>query len=161
MQCRAGEICPFVRIVDFIVKFLGAIRITNIAPLFGADRVVLVSVCCNRGNIPFLGRITEQWDDAFAVQMARQRKATQFTERWIDRHEIDSPLTDSRLCGRTGRYPNQRSARGLFPEGKLSPMLLFSQMPTMVTPQDDNRIVLNDRTPRANRSGVQPAHRQT
>lgn len=38
----AGEIRPFVRIIPHVVKFLNAIRVTDVAPAFAADAVEIL-----------------------------------------------------------------------------------------------------------------------
>ena len=74
--------------------------------------------------------------------MLRNGQAGELTNGGIEVRVIDRRLAArARLC-HTGGDDGHGGARGLLPQGKLPPVLLFTEMPAMVRPPHDDGFVL-------------------
>src|SRR2546426_917194 len=74
-------------------------------------------------------------------RVRRYRDGAEVGESGVDRHEIDGAGTDVVGSRHPGRDPDQRRARRLFPERELTPVLLLAQVPAVVAPEDDDRVL--------------------
>jgi hypothetical protein len=134
------EVCPFERIFLLVVEFLVAIRIANVAPGFRAGGVILEAVGGDCRIGPGCGWIGEERAKRFSLHMRWCGDASEIRERRIDRHEVDGSLADRVWLGQTGHDPDERRARGLFPESKLTPVLFLAKVPAVIPPQHDDRV---------------------
>ena len=72
--CRVtGEVFPFMGIGEFVVEFLAAVGIADVAPAIVADRVVALVVGGDGGPFACGGRIAELWNQRVAFELADAR----------------------------------------------------------------------------------------
>jgi hypothetical protein len=80
--------------------------------------------------------------EARPLDVRRRRQAAQIGQRRVDAHEVDGPVAHAVRLGYAGGDPDQRGAGGFFPQGELPPVLLLAEVPAVVAPEDDDRVVL-------------------
>src|SRR5690349_8791860 len=136
-----GEIGPFIWILCLVVKLLAAVRIMSVAPLFSADRVVVPEVRGDGRLLPRRLGILQQTANAFPLKMAGHGQTAKVHQGGINRHIIHAAVAAAVRFRYPGRHPNQRGASRLFPESELAPVMLLAQVPAMIAPKADDRIV--------------------
>ena len=97
-------------------------------------------------------------DSGRILYLRRQRLAGALLRRWQSGQVAEGRIKIRQRCrlpgllpvlGNAGDVNEQRSARGLFPERELFPVLLFANVKAVVRPQDDDRALRHGR-------GVEP-----
>ena len=140
----AGEVTPLAGVGFVVVELLAAILVADQAPSVVSDAVVLVIERRHDGT-GGAGRVGEQGDEALAVEVRFRRQAAQVDQGGEEVEQADGPLAtasslhlpDALAHGRGRRHDEQRHAGRAFPAGPLAPVLLLSQVPAVVAPEDD------------------------
>ena len=136
-----SEIGPFVGIFVVIVEFAGSVAILNKAPAFRLDCVVLVTIGHHDGAFPFALRILQKREKTLSIEVLTSRQVAEIDESGIDIDQADGTLTEPAFRHSFGRGNDQGRAGGYIPKGVLAPVLFFTEVPTMVAPQHDERVV--------------------
>ena len=135
-----GEVSEFVRIVAVVVEFLGAVFVDDQSPVATPNGVIAEIRGGDCGTVPARRRVLELWDERKPFEVVVLRQAAQLDKRRVDVEQAGGlPAGFTRMKARPCN--EQRYARGFLPQGALGPMLFFTEMKTVVTPKDDQRVV--------------------
>ncbi len=140
----ASEIFPFVRIVHHVIKLFRAVGIMDVAPFLAADAVVALIVTGDGWALAFGRGVAELRDEAEPLDVIPLWHAGQFDERGINIEQLGwlhHSLTafDTRTC------EDKRDFSAAIPEGIFARDFFFPEMPTMISPNDNDGVVSNTR----------------
>ena len=124
-----------------VVEFFAAVGIADISPAVGSHGMIVLAEGRDGDAGTSCIRINQQSTNRLALDVHRNRNISQITQRRIDGHEVNRTLANSTGCGCTGSNPDQWCTSRFFPQSKLSPVFFFAEMPAMVSPQADDRVV--------------------
>ncbi len=136
-----GEVRPFVFVVAVVVELLAAVGVTDVAPAVGADGVVVLTEGRDRRVRPCGFRICQQRADVESFDPRRLWHAGERTKRGIDAHEIHRLRAHATGLRCAGHHPHEGRTRGLLPQRELPPVLLLAEMPAVIAPEADHRVV--------------------
>lgn len=79
-----GQVSPFVRIIDHVVKLLATIGVTDVSPALAADGVIPLIVAGDGRSFPFHRRVPQLWDETDALQIISGCQTAKLDERGVD-----------------------------------------------------------------------------
>ena len=128
-----------------IVQFLAAIGIPDIAPAVVANAEMLAVEGADDGPPGRQVWVSQQRHERLAIQACRRRRHVRDLEhrgvKVNQAHRFAGQPSAGIPAAVAGRGHNQqRHAGGALPARPLAPMLLFSQVPAVVAPDDDRRV---------------------
>ena len=86
-------------------------------------------------------RIGQQRANALALDVRRRGQAAEVHQRRVDAHEIHRAVAAAVGLRHAGHDPDVRRAGALLPERELAPVVLLAQVPAVVAPETDDRVV--------------------
>ena len=135
-----SEVSEFIRIVAVVVELLGAVFVDDQSPVAAPNGVVTEIRGGDRRAIAARRRVLELWDERKSFEAGVLRQTAQLDKRRVDVEQAGG--LPAGFTRRNARPCNeQRYARGFLPQGALGPVLFFTEMKTVVTPKDDQRVV--------------------
>lgn len=133
------EVGPFVGVFLHVVEFLRTIGITNVAPFFRADSVVVVIMGGDGGAVALGGGVFELGHQAKALEVLGWFAAGEGAEGGVNVEEFGRLLADA--LGDAGTGEDEGDAGAVIPEGVLSGDAFFANVPPVVGPEDDDGVV--------------------
>jgi len=135
----SDEVGPFVGILDHVVEFFAAVGVANVTPTFGADAVVVVIVGGDGGAVSLGGGVLELREEAESFEVCGGLAAGEDAEGGVDVEEFGGLVADA--LGDAGAGKDEGHAGAVVPEGIFSGDVLFSDVPSVVGPEDDDGVV--------------------
>lgn len=135
----ADEVGPFVGVLDHVVEFFAAVGVANVAPVFGADAVVVVVVGGDGGSVSFGGGVFELREETEAFEVRGGGIAGEDAEGGVDVEEFGGLAADP--LGDSGAREDEGDAGAVIPEAVFSGDALFAEVPSVVGPEDDDGVV--------------------
>lgn len=125
-----------------MIEFFGAIGVADVAPILGANAVIVGSVGGDGGLLSGSGRI---------VDLRKKRDALKLVAGRVEFEEIANGginiekfggFNDGLSLGESGSGEDEGNAGAIVPEGIFSGDALFADVPTVVGPEDDDGVFI-------------------
>ena len=135
-----GEVGPLIGIVLHIVELLGVVGVADVAPTFAADAVVALVVTRDGGAQTGRRRILELRGEAEALEVRASRKVSEVDQGRIDIEELGR-LHRALAAFHAGSGEDQGNFGAAIPERVFAGNFFFSEVPAVIAPDDDDRVV--------------------
>ena len=140
MSRIGGEIGPLVGVSCDVVEFFVAVGVVNVAELFAGEGEVFRAAELGESEVgPLGGGVFEEWGEVVAGEVVALRDAGEGDEGLEEVEGGDRLVTDARVI--FGDLNHEGDTRAGAPAGEFLPVFFFSQMPTVVGPEDDDGVV--------------------
>lgn len=137
------------RIRTDLVKLFTSITVVDVSPVVIADAVILWAIQVGRRDVfPVRLRIFEQRYKTRSLGLVDIGDATQLCQRRKQAKQVYRLVAFRASCGSScqaggtlGGSNDERNPRADSPTSEFLPVLLFAQVPAVITPKNDNRII--------------------
>jgi hypothetical protein len=109
-----------------VVVELFAVGKFGVAPMLGADGDLIRAVPGDGRFIPGGSGVVEERPEAAAFEFRAGREAAEVDEGGVEVEEFDGAFTLTARFGDAGGGDSHDNAAGAFPQGELTPLLLFA-----------------------------------
>ena len=139
-----GQIFVFQWVGAMVVELLGAIRfaaIPGVAVTAIGEGMVAELVGRQGGMIPLHLRVLQQWHKAAPFVLRIRREPAQLDQRGIHIEQVDDTIALNTGGCHAGHADHERHAVRLFPQIGFAVFRLLAQMPAVVAPEHEDRVV--------------------
>ena len=128
-------------IVSFaVVEFFGAILVTDVAPVAGADGMVATALGHEGGTVPPGLGVFQQGGEALAIQVRHHRQTGKIEQCRVDVDQADGRIDSRPRLGDARCHDDEGYMVGFLPEGELHHALLIPEVIAMVRPEHDDGV---------------------
>jgi len=89
---------------------------------------------------PFLSGLFEEGDEAAAIELVICAEVAELDQGGVNVHERGDAIAGFSGALAIDGFDYERAAGDVVPEGEFSPMFLFSELPTVVGPEEDDGV---------------------